>query len=461
MTAKWTAIILAAGQGTRMRSAEPKVAHRIAGRPVVRHVIACARAAGVDECVVVVGAGEGADAVRAAAGDGVAFAVQAEALGTGHAVLCARDAAGDAEHVLIMNGDVPLVLRETVERLMAAVEDEGGADLAVLTAKVPVEAYGVLDMTPDGRIARIVETKGAEGVDRAEEQYINSGQYAVRGAWLWSRLERIEPAANGERYLTHLASMAHDEGNPGVAVIASEVAEVRGINDRAQLAEAEATMRARINRAHMVDGGVTIVDPAQTYIDADVTIGRDTRIEAGTHIRGASSVGERCVIGPGSFIDDSRIGDGCEVRYSTIEASTLEEGVDVGPYSHLRPGSYICEGAHIGNYAEVKATRLGAGTKMGHHSYIGDAEVGAGVNIGAGTITANYDGAKKHRTEIGDGAFIGSDTMLVAPVRIGKGARTSAGSVVTKDVPDGMMAIGAPARIRAISGEKDGDDSGR
>ncbi len=446
----WIAVIMAAGKGTRMRSRLPKVAHPLAGRPIVRHVVEAARNAGVDGCVVVVGAGPDGEAVRAAAGEGVRFAVQAEPLGTGHAVECARQAAGDAEHVLILNGDVPLVLPSTLRRLMSAVHDaHSRAELAVLTAQVPVETYGVLELAGD-RVTRIIETKGIEGLDRSEPRPINSGQYAVRASWLWSHLPRIAPAANGERYLTQLAAMAHAEGNPAAAVVAEDPAEVRGINDRVQLAEAEAIMRERIRRAHML-AGVTIVDPPSTFIDADVRIGADTRIESHTHLQGATTIGAECVIGPGTLVRDSASGERCVVRFSTVEESTLESDVDMGPYSHLRPGSYICQGVHIGNFAEVKASRLGRDTKMGHFSYVGDAEVGEGVNIGAGTITVNYDGVNKHRTVIGDGAFIGSDTMLVAPVRVGRGAATSAGSVVTRDVPDGMMAIGAPARMRPKS----------
>ena len=446
---------MAAGRGSRMRSRTPKVAHPLAGPPILRQVVEAARGAGAAECVVVIGAGDEADAVRAAAGEGVRFAVQAEPLGTGHAVGCARAAAGGAEFVLIMNGDVPLVLPETLRRLMAAVEGTA-ADLAVLTANVPVEEYGVLELDGD-RITSIIETKAAEGMDRAERRFINSGQYAARADWLWSRLPRIAPAPNGERYLTALASIAYAEGNAAVAVIAAEEAEVRGINDRVQLAEAEATVRDRIRRRHML-AGVTIADPASTFIDQGVSIGMDTVILPNTHLLGATSIGGNCHIGPASVVRDSSIGDRCVVRQSTVEESVLEDGVDMGPYSHMRPGTRLGEGVHIGNYAEVKSSHLGRGTKMGHFSYIGDADVGAGVNIGAGTITANYDGEKKHRTVIGDGAFIGSDTMLVAPVRIGAGARTSAGSVVTRDVPDGMLAVGAPARIRSMRAgdEKEG-----
>jgi bifunctional UDP-N-acetylglucosamine pyrophosphorylase/glucosamine-1-phosphate N-acetyltransferase len=347
-------------------------------------------------------------------------------------------------------------LPETLRRLMRALDD---ADLAILTANVPVEEYGVLEMAGD-RIVSIMETKHVEGIDRAESRLINSGQYAVRAAWLWAHLDRIAPAANGERYLTELATMAHDEGNGAIAVVAEDPAEVRGINDRVQLAEAEATLRDRIRRRHMLNG-VTITDPPSTFIDVDVTIGGDTTIEPNTHVVGQTTVGADCTIGPGSHVVDSTIGDRCRVLYSMLETSTLESDVDVGPYSHLRPGSYICEGAHIGNFAEVKSSRLGKRTKMGHHSYIGDAEVGDDVNIGAGTITANYDGKNKNRTIIGDGAFIGTDTMLIAPVRIGAGARTSAGAVVTRDVPDGMMAIGAPARIRSVTQEQEESDTGQ
>jgi len=455
--ARWAAVIMAAGQGTRMRSSLPKVAHPLAGVPIVRHVIDAAREAGVEDIVVVVGEGDGADAVRAAAGDGVRFAVQAPPLGTGHAVECAREAAGAATHILIMNGDVPLVLPDTLRGLMDAVAD--GVDLALLSAHVPVEAYGFLELDGD-RVVRIVETKDAPGVHRAEHRHINAGQYAARAAWLWPNIARITPAPNGERYLTQLAAMAHAEGNAAIAVPAGHEAEVRGINDRVQLAEAEATIRGRIRRRHML-AGVTIVDPPSTFIDAGVQIGPDTVIAPNTHLQGATVIGAACEIGPGTLVRDSRIGNRCAVRFSMIEESTLESDIDMGPYSHLRPRSYICSGVHIGNFAEVKASRLGPGSKMGHFSYVGDAEVGADVNIGAGTITANYDGVAKHRTVIGDGAFIGSDTMLVAPVRVGKGARTSAGSVVNRDVPDGMIAIGAPARIRSIASEKEAAGPGQ
>lgn len=464
--ANWVAVILAAGQGTRMRSTLPKVAHGVAGRTIVRHVIEAARAAGARDCVVVVAPGASGEAVRAACDEDVRFAAQQQPLGTGDAVSSARDAAGDAEYVLILNGDVPLVLPSTLRRLMAAVEtpDSDGAEppeVALLTAYVPVESYGFLELSGD-RVTAIVETKDADETDRTALACINAGQYAARAGWLWPHVARIEPAPSGERYLTQLAAMAHAEGSGALAVMAEHATEVRGINDRAQLAEAGSILRARIARGHMLSG-VTIVDPLSTFIDSGITIGADTTIESGSHLRGATRIGSGCVVGPAADIRDSTIGDRCAVRYSTIEGSTLESDIDVGPYSHIRPASYLCEGVHIGNHAEVKASRLGRGTKVGHFSYIGDAEVGERVNIGAGTITANYDGAAKHTTTIGDGAFIGSATMLVAPVHVGADAATSAGSVVNRDVPDGMIAVGAPARIRAKSPgpHPTEDDTGR
>jgi bifunctional UDP-N-acetylglucosamine pyrophosphorylase/glucosamine-1-phosphate N-acetyltransferase len=432
-----------------MRSALPKAAHALAGRALVRHVVEAAREAGVSDIVVVAAPGAEGEAVLDAAGPDIRAAVQTERRGTADAVRCAREAAGDAACVLIMNGDVPLVRPETLRRLMDAV---GDAPLALLTADVPVESYGFLVLDHD-RVRRIIETKETEGLDRSEPRPINSGQYAVRADWLWPHIERIAPAPNGELYLTALAEMAADEDAPAIAVRTPDAAEVRGNNDRVQLAEAEAAMRERIVRGHML-AGVTIVDPATTYIAAGVRIGTDTTLLPQTHLDGGTSLGEGCVIGPASHLRDATVGDRCVVRWSMIEESVLESDVEMGPYSHLRPGSYICQGVHIGNYAEVKGSRLGRNTKMGHFSYIGDATVGEDVNIGAGTITANYDGAHKHRTVIGDGAFIGSDTMLVAPVTIGRGAGTSAGSVVTRDVPDGAMAIGAPARIRTRREER-------
>jgi bifunctional UDP-N-acetylglucosamine pyrophosphorylase/glucosamine-1-phosphate N-acetyltransferase len=447
--ANWSVIVLAAGQGKRMRSSLPKVLHPLAGRPMVRHVVEAAREAGFERCHVVV-APDSAEAVQRALGDSPAYVTQPEPLGTGDAVQRARDAAGDCEQVLVLNGDVPLITGETLVRLARAHEEQA-ADMTFLTAQAQDgEEYGRVQRDATGRVLGVVEApERGEAVEGPAE--INAGQYCFRAAWLWPRLEALPRAANGEYYLTSLVGTAVEEG----AAVQAELAtldEVRGINDREQLAQAEALVRVRINRGHLV-AGVTLVHPATTYIDAEVTIGRDTVIEPNTRLRGATALGENCRVGPDSDLRDATVGDGCRIVSSTIEEATLEDGVAMGPYSRLRPGAYLSSGVEMGNFAEVKNARLGRDVKMHHFSYIGDAEVGDGTNIGAGTITCNYDGLVKHRTVIGKGVFIGSDTMLVAPITIGDGARTGAGSVVTKDVPPGALAVGAPARIVRGTGE--------
>lgn len=420
---------------------------------MARHVVEAAREAGFGRCVVIVGAA--ADGVRAALGDGVTYVVQPEPLGTGHALAQAADAARDAEHLLVLNGDVPLITAATLAALAGAHEQES-ADVTFLTARVDEAGeYGLVERDGQGRVTGVVELRDRDGAAEGQAE-INSGQYCFRAAWLWPRLSKIRQSASGEYYLTSLIPMAVEEHAALLPVAAADPGEARGINDRAQLAEAEAVLRARINRRHLLDG-VSIVDPATAYIDADVTIGRDTLIEPNTYLRGATVVGEACVIGPNAVLRDAIVGGRCRIVSTTIEESTLEADIEVGPYSHLRPGTYVCSGVHIGNFAEVKNARLGRGVKMGHFSYIGDADVGENTNIGAGTITCNFDGEGKHRTVIGRDAFIGSDTMLVAPVTIGDGARTGAGSVVTRDVPPGASAVGAPARISQRSAKEEGE----
>ncbi len=410
---------------------------------MARHVVEAAREAGFHRCLLVVP--PDADAVREALGDDVEYVVQQEPRGTGHAVAQAREAAGDAEQVLVLNGDVPLITAETLGRLARA-HAEGGADLTFLTAQMDEGAgYGLVQRDSDGRVTGVIEA--AEGDDTCDGVVeINTGQYCFRGAWLWPRLAAIPRAGNGEQYLTSLVSTAVENGNSLLAMATEDRDEARGINDRAQLARAEAILRERVNHRHML-AGVSLTDPARTYIDVGVGIGRESVIEPNTYLRGDTKIGEGCRIGPNSDLRDAVVGDRCRINSSSVEEATLEEDVDVGPYSHLRPGSYVCAGVHIGNFAEVKNSRLGRGVMMGHFSYIGDAEVGDETNIGAGTITCNFDGVAKHRTIIGRGVFIGSDSMLVAPVTLADGARTGAGSVVNKDVPAGALAVGAPARI--------------
>ena len=445
----WTAIVLAAGLGKRMRSRKPKALHPIAGRPMLLHVLAAVRAAfesaGRDAHYVAV-VGHGAAQVKAILDDSLRCVEQAEQLGTGHAVAQAQSVASGSAHVLVINADAPLVSPDTVAALMKCHLDDK-ADLTFLTAVVDdARGQGRVQRDASGRVTGIVEEADADAATLAGSE-VNAGVYCFRGDWLWPCLSRIERSAAGEYYLTDLFAMALREGATVIAVPVSYPAEALGINDRVQLAQAEAIVRERIRRQHML-AGVTIVDPPTTYIDADVTIGIDTTLYPSTYLGGRTAIGEDCVIGPGSQVTDSTLGARCRVDSSVVEQSTLEDGVDVGPFSHLRAGAHICSGAHIGNFAEVKNSRLGRNTKMGHFSYIGDAQVGDDVNIGAGTITCNFDGVRKHRTIIGDGAFIGSDTMLIAPVEVGAGARTGAGSVVNHDVPPNGLAVGVPARIR-------------
>ena len=433
-----------------MRSSVPKVLHRLAGRPMIRFVVDATRDAGFGRIVAVVG--PDADDVQEAAGDGVEFAIQAERLGTGHALMQARDAIDDCEQVLVLNGDVPLITPDTLRLLMRA-HESNAADVSFLTAHVEEAGeYGCVQRDAEGSVTGIVEAPERDGPVEGPAE-INSGQYCFRAAWLQEHAGSMPTAANGEQYITSLIDLAVQEGAALGATLTEESSEVRGINDRVQLAEAEAVLRQRINREQM-RAGVSLIDPDRPYIDVGVSVGRDTVIEPNTYLRGETSVGEQCRLGPDTTILDSNLGDNCTIIASILEEAILEDDVDVGPYSHLRAGTYLCAGVHVGNYAEVKNARLGRGVKMGHFSYIGDAEVGEGANIGAGTITCNFDGKEKHRTRIGRGAFIGSDTMLIAPVTVGDGARTAAGSVVNRDVPAGALAVGAPARIRRPAGDR-------
>lgn len=444
---RWIAVVLAAGQGTRMKSRLPKVLHPVAGVPMVSHVTRAAREAGCSRVIAVVG--HGGERVAEALTGEVEPVHQREQLGTGHALAQSEAAARGAEHLLVLHGDVPLTRPETLRRMMAA-HLESDADLTLLTAVVDdARAYGRVRRDADGRVLEVVEAADLEPGEGPGGE-INAGIYCFRASWVWPRLASVPRSPSGEYYLTHLVGLASREGARIVTVMADDPTEALGVNDRLELAEADRIMRDRIRRFHMLNG-VTLIDPPTVYIDADVTIGQDSVIGPNVTLAGTTRVGADARIGPGSVVRDSVIGDRCHVELSVVEEATLEDDVDCGPYSHLRPGAYLCRGVHVGNFAEIKNSRVGRNTKMGHFSYLGDAEVGEDVNIGAGTVTCNFDGVHKHRTVIGDGAFIGSDTMLVAPVRVGRNARTAAGSVVNRDVPDGKLAVGAPARIRDLS----------
>jgi bifunctional UDP-N-acetylglucosamine pyrophosphorylase/glucosamine-1-phosphate N-acetyltransferase len=449
---KSTAIILAAGQGTRMRSAQPKVLHQLGGKPMLWYTLQAARESTDQAPLVVIG--HGAESVQEAAGEGVRFVIQEEQLGTGHAVQQAADALhGQTDLVLVLNADVPLVRGDSLNRLVQAQLQNPGP-FSLLTMKADSSrGFGRIVRGRDGAVQAIVEEAQASP-EQLKIREFNVGSFCFRAAWLWEALPRIPLSPKGEFYLTDLVEIAVREGGVVQAVVLEDPTEAIGINTRVHLAEAEAILRRRINTAWM-ESGVTLVDPATTYIEPEVVIGQDTVILPNTHLLGHTRVGEGCRLGPNSLIRDTEIGDDCVVFSSVVEEAVLEDQVDVGPYGHLRRGAHLARGAHMGNFGEVKNAYLGPGTKMGHFSYIGDATIGPEVNIGAGTITCNYDGVRKNHTEIGAGAFIGSDTMLVAPVEIGEGARTGAGAVVTKNVPPRSLAVGVPAR--AIRKLKEGD----
>ena len=346
--------------------------------------------------------------------------------------------------VLVTMGDAPLVRSQTFAALIAR-HEESRAALTLLTARDSKQSgLGRVRRDDDGGICAIVEAADAGGLDLGDE--VNAGVYCFNGRWLWDNAGRIPASKTGEYYLTWLVEAAASQREIIAAWTLDDADEAIGINDRLSLAAAEAAMRRRIVERWMRTG-VTVIDPQSTFIDADAEIGRDSVIYPNSHLQGNTIIGEGCVIGPGAMIRDSRIGEECHVTFSVVEESILEDGVDVGPYSHLRPGCHLEAGVHVGNFVEVKASRLGRGVKLGHFGYVGDADVGPNANLGAGLVTCNFDGRRKHKTKIGESAFIGSDTMLVAPVSVGKGAATGAGSVVNTDVPPYRLAVGVPARI--------------
>jgi bifunctional UDP-N-acetylglucosamine pyrophosphorylase / glucosamine-1-phosphate N-acetyltransferase len=452
-SARTTAVVLAAGLGTRMKSSLPKVLHPLCGRPMLAYVLdawaeATKATEATDAARPVVVYSPAVDAIRAAFTDRAEFALQKETLGTGDAVRAALDAVpNDATEILILSGDVPLVTGEDLHVILdARREDDAAIALATVFAADP-DRLGRVVRSEFGTVESIVEVKDATEEELANNE-INAGIYAFDAAWLRRRIGALTPSlTTGELYLTELVRLAREDGRLVSAVAFEDDGRFDGINDRSQLAAAEWNLRVRRNEQHMRDG-VTMRDPSTVYLDWDVTLAADVTLEPNVILRGATSVGEGSVIGAGSQIADSTIGRNTRVWASVVEGSTVEDEATIGPYSHVRPGSVIGRGAEVGNYAELKNARLGAGSKQHHVSYMGDAEIGEGVNIGAGSITANYDGTRKTRTTIGDGAFIGVDTMIVAPREIGAGAKTGAGAVVTKDVPPGKLAVGVPARIR-------------
>ncbi len=437
-----------------MRSRLPKVLHPLAGRPMIDHVLRLVAAAEADPVVVVTG--HGAEQVEAALTGRVVTVRQEPQLGTADAVSRALPHVPEtATQVLVTMADVPLLPADLVRQL-AREQAETGAPVVLLSAHLPDPlGYGRITRSADGSATAIVEEADADPATRAINE-VNAGTYCFDAAWLRAAIGQVPRSAAGEHYLTDLVGLAVAAGDAVRVISAPHPEQAMGINDRVQLAAAERLLRARIVEDHM-RAGVTIVDPESTFVDADVSIGQDARIEPWTVLAGSTVIGDEAVIGPGSQIRDSRIGARARVWGSWVEESEVGDDAQVGPMSHLRPGSIVGLGAEIGNYAEIKKSRLGARVRQHHFSYLGDAQVGDDVNIGAGSVTANFDGTEKHETVIGDGAFIGVDTMLRAPVTIGPGATTGAGSVVTRDVPPGKTVVGVPARPIELRRRKAGD----
>lgn len=437
-------MILAAGLGTRMRSRAPKELQPLAGRRLIDYVLRAVRSAHPAQIIIVLSPAKAqiADSLP----EGCEVAWQHDPLGTGHALAQAMPLLRpDIGQVAVFFGDHPLLSADVAGQLIDA-SSRSGALVTLLTTVLPDPgAYGRLRWDGE-RITGVVEAKEDSTVYTSPVE-VNSGISCYQRDWLERVLPDIPRSTAGEYYLTTLVERAASERSPARPVISvvapPEVA--FGVNDRVELAAAGGVLRRRINE-RLMRSGVAIVDPKSTFIDDTVEIGQDTRIEPFTTISGQTTIGEDCRIGPQAIVRDAQIGNRVVISASVIESAVVGEGVDIGPYAHLRSGARIGDGVHIGNYAEIKNSALGPGTHVGHFSYIGDADVGGQVNIGAGAVTCNYDGDKKHQTIIGAGAFIGSDTMLVAPVEVGSGARTGAGSVVTRDVAPGETVVGIPAR---------------
>jgi bifunctional UDP-N-acetylglucosamine pyrophosphorylase / glucosamine-1-phosphate N-acetyltransferase len=442
-------VILAAGLGTRMKSKTIKILHRAAGRPIIDYVLDLAGGLSAHLPVVVVG--HQRESVQQEIGERARYAVQEDQLGTGHAVLQAAEAIEatlEGKRVLILSGDVPLTRPETLQQLIAQHEQSGNA-LTLLTMKLDQPAmYGRIIRDSDGAVVRIVEAKDASDHEKAIQE-VNAGIYVFNGEHLFSNLRNLGTNnAQKEYYLTDLLAVIREGGHRVGAMVVEDPVEALGVNSRGELAQVEAELQRRII-AKLMGEGVTFRNPNTVVIDSTVTIGADTVIYPFVTIEGTTEIGSDCVIEPGVHLINARIRDNVHIKTGTVaEDAVIEEGAAVGPYAHLRPGTHLGKNVKVGNFVETKKAVFGEGAKASHLSYIGDAEVGADVNIGAGTITCNYDGVNKHKTILEDGVFIGSDSQLVAPVRVGKGAYVGAGSTITKDVPAGALALSrTPQRV--------------
>lgn len=433
------AVILAAGQGTRMKSKLYKVLHPVCGKPMVEHVVNHVQSVGVNRIVTIVG--HGAEKVREQLGEQSEYALQAEQLGTAHAVEQAKSILENLEGTtLVICGDTPLIRPETMQALLEH-HNTNQAKATILTAIAEdPTGYGRVLRGEDGQVNQIVEQKDAT-IEQQKVTEINTGTYCFDNKSLFDALTKVNnDNAQGEYYLPDVIEILKNEGEIVSAYVTSDFNETLGVNDRFALSQAETLMRARINEQHM-RSGVTIIDPMSTYISADTVIGSDTVLQPGTMLEGTVEIGEDCIIGPNTQIVDSKVGNGTKVHSSVVLNSVIAESTAVGPFAHIRPDSTIGSHVKVGNFVEVKKSTLADGAKVSHLSYIGDAEIGENANVGCGTITVNYDGKNKHKTVVGKDSFIGCNTNLVAPVTVGDGAFIAAGSTITQEVPDDALAI--------------------
>jgi bifunctional UDP-N-acetylglucosamine pyrophosphorylase/glucosamine-1-phosphate N-acetyltransferase len=449
----YAAIILAAGRGKRMKSELPKVLHPILGHPMLGYVLHVVSEVSPERIIVVIGR-DGERIKEVFPSDQIEYVLQKEQLGTGHAVMCAYEVLKDFNGtIVILNGDFPLIRPETLKGFIE-IHQRGKGVISLLTAILDNPGgYGRVIRGKNGDVIRVVEEKDATAEEKDINE-INSGVYCVESSFLWRALREIgRNNEQGEYYLPDIVGVATESGKKVVGYLAADSEEVLGVNNRVELAGVERIIRKRTNRDLMVSG-VTIVDPEVTYISPRVSIGADSVIYPNTFIYGNTTIGNGSQIGPSVWIEDSKIGDKVTIKFSSyITGAVIEDNVTIGPFAHIRPDAQILTGARIGNFVEVKKSKIGRESKVLHLSYIGDGILGDRVNIGAGTITCNYDGFDKYETVIEDDVFIGSDTMLVAPVKVGKGATTGAGSTITRDVPPGTLAI-ARAKQVIIEGWK-------
>ena len=444
-----SAVILAAGQGTRMKSKTPKPLHRLAGRILVGYPLKLCTSLSLSPITTVAGS-ESAARMRDLIPEAEIVEQGAQGYGTGYATAEAAPVQrGKSTSTVVLFADTPLLTPLTVARMLDKRETSNAAVVVLSAVPDDPARYGRVLRDRSGKLQRIVEAAGATEEELGIGE-INTGIMVFDSAWLWNNVSQLRPdPAKGETLLTDLVAAAVTQGRVVESLTLDDPSEGMGCDDRVELARAERIIRTRKVEELML-AGVTIRDPQTTYVDDTAQAGRDTEIHPGTFLRGNTLVGADCLIGPGTEIVDSAIGDGCVVRQSVIEHSRLGKSVTVGPFSHIRQEAVVGDGAHIGNYAEIKNSRIGANTLMGHFGYLGDVDVGDGANIGAGAVTCNFDGRRKHRTRIGSRAFVGSGAMLVAPVSVGRGATIGAGSVVTRDIPDGALSYGVPARLKRI-----------